>query len=388
MAKKQSFNWWGAICSLLFLSACSTTETKTVKEVCDSCSETNSVTFSETKLKISDSLLLKIPENCGEINSDIPPKLSGNNLYVLTNNNELLKYPLESGKQPECTKLGKLPSVLPYISDYLVLKNSEVLFCSNEGTNSIVRFNLRTKKYTLKPDPDTTSLGSMPYMGLSLTAYGQNQFIFPMVNLSEGIENHHFLGVYDSQLNYCYGIGNFRTYEADYFAPYFEAAILSRIENHSFYATSSSSQGVLKCQLTREGEKLNVAYGELICFSDAVNQRIKPKIKRKDLGNFKLLEQAYISDSYTVGIHSCGNALIRITKEKQAVVDQATHLKNRLMDAPWTMEIVDLIKKTGEFSSVDEFRFRFTNAFTYQNRFYVLSNQSDDKQITYYVLYE
>ncbi|MNU70172.1 hypothetical protein D3C71_595740 [compost metagenome] len=385
-ADNRHFKWWGVvICSLLLLPACST---KTVKEVCDSCSENNEITFSETPLKVSDSLLLKIPENCGEINSDIPPKHSGNNLYVLTVNNYLLKYSLDTGKQPRCTKLGKLPSVLPYISDYLVLKDSEVLFCSNEGTNAMVRMNLRSKKYTLKSNPDTTSLSSMPYMGLALTPYDQDRFIFPMVSLAEGIENHHFLGVYDSHLNYGYGIGNFRTYEANHFAPYFEAAILSSIENHSFYVTSSSSQGVLKCHLIQEGEKLKVSYGELTCFSKALSQRTKPTIKRKDLGNFKLLEQAFISDPYTVGIYTCGNALIRITKGKQAVVDQSTHLKNRLMDAPWTMEIVDLIKKTGTFSSVDALKFRFTNAFTYQNRFYVLSNQSDEKQIIYYVLYE
>ncbi|WP_300665316.1 hypothetical protein, partial [Fluviicola sp.] len=77
MATFKSFKWQGVIYSLLVLSACST-EVKTVKEICDSCSGESSVNFTETSLKISDSLLLKVPEGCGEINSDIPPKREGN----------------------------------------------------------------------------------------------------------------------------------------------------------------------------------------------------------------------------------------------------------------------------------------------------------------------
>ncbi|WP_300662474.1 hypothetical protein, partial [Fluviicola sp.] len=306
-----------------------------------------------------------------------------------TINNYLLKYDLRKGKKPECTQLGKLPPILPYISDYLVLKDSEVLFCSNEGTNALVRFNLRTNAYTLKQKPDTTTSTSTPYTGLTLTPYGNQDFIFPMVPLIENTDEiHHFLAMYDAHLNFRYPIGNFRIYDADYYAPYYASPIISAIENQSFYATTSSSGGVVKCKLVDEDGKLKLDYEEVICFLPAINQRIKAKIKHKDMGDFKVLEEAYISHPYTIGIYSCGNALIRIAKETQTTVNQSTHMKNRIMDAPWTMEVVDLIKKTGKFSSVDALRFRFTNAFTYQNRFYVLSNQSNEKQITFYVLYE
>ncbi len=388
MAKFKPFKWQGIIYSLLLLSACSS-ESKTVKEVCDSCSGESSVNFTETSLHVSDSLLLEVPDSCGEINSDIPPKQSGNNLYVLTTNNFLLKYDLSQGKKPECTKLGKLPAILPYISDYLVLKGSEVLFCTNEGTNAMVRFNLRTKAYILKQKPDTTTSISMPYTGLSLTSYGKENFIFPMVPLAEITdENHPFLAMYNHQLDFSYGIGNFRTYDADYYAPYYGSPILSAIENQSFYATTSSSGGVVKCNLVNEDGKLTLDYEDVICYSAAVNQRIKAKIKHKDMGDFKVLEEAYISQPYTIGLYTCGNALIRVIKEAQPTVNQSTHLKNRIMDAPWTIEIIDLVKKTGKFSSVDAMKFRFTNAFAYRNRFYVLSNRSDEKHITYYVLYE
>jgi hypothetical protein len=202
--------------------------------------------------------------------------------------------------------------------------------------------------------------------------------------MSDVNTNRNFLGVYDRNLNCQYGLGDFRTYEDMHYAPYFDAPIMTKIVDGTFYVTSSSSNGALRCDLIMSNGKFRLEPKEVTCFPRQT--KISGTIKKADLGDFRILEKAYISDSYVVGLYVVKNQLWRIVKDRQPFIDPSTRKKNISMDAPWILEKVGLTKKTASTCHVQPKLFRFTNAIVINDKLYVLSNQSNNRKTLFYAV--
>ncbi len=374
---------WGVLYSSFFILSCSSPQTTTVKEKCDTCEAVKSVRANSEVLAVVDSLVLQMDEVYGEINSNIPPKKVGNSLYILTTSNYVLKYALYKGSHMNYQVVAHLPNVYSMVSDYLVQDDSTIIFCSNDGINSITRYNTSDSSYTKDANLDTTICNSMPFLGLSLDQ-SAGKFLFPLVKMSDVNTNRNFLGVYDQNLNYQYGLGDFRTYEDANYAPYFDAPIMTKIVDGTFYVTSSSSNGALRCNLIMSNGKFRLEPGEVTCFPRQT--KISGTIKKADLGDFRILEKAYISDSYVVGLYVVKNQLWRIVKDRQPFIDPSTRKKNISMNAPWMLEKVGLTKKTVSTCRVLPKLFRFTNAIVIDDKLYVLSNQSNTRKILFYAV--
>lgn len=388
LVAKTFFNTlkWGVLCSSFFVVACSSDPVElTIKEECDTCLLHESVEFESSELKIKDSLVLETTEELGQINPDIPPKKIDKELYLLTTKNYLLKYKIDKHNSSIYQIVCKFPEVYSMVSDYLILNDSIVVFCCNDGTNSIARYNFSNTSCTKRTKTDTTICNSMPFLGLSLRKVNDT-FLFPLVKMKHVNEESNFLSVYNENLEHTYAIGNFRTYNKTNLAPYFDSPIMTELVDDFFYITSSSSNGVLKCKLELKNDEIEVIQQNRICLSKQLFNKMNGKLKGDDLGDFRILESAYIADQYTIGLHYCKNQLIRIVKGKQPVINPKTKRKNIAMNAPWSLEIYDLLKKKGKIHRVSANLFRFTNSLVVDNQLFILSNHSTSTKTIFYAV--
>ena len=370
----------GALCLFFFLLSCSSEQTITQR--CNKVEVGDATFFNTRKIVSNRQLILETNEEWGAINSNIPPKLIGNELFIITEKNVVLKYLFKPRGKLPATVVAKLPDVYEMVSDFLPENDSVITFCSNIGTYSIAEFNTRTQKLK-QIQTDTTMCHSMPFLGLSLRK-DNNKFLFPMVRVTDANEKGNFLSIYNKNKHYEYGIGDFSLFDETEFAPYFDSPVMSDITNGSFYVTSTSSNGVLVCNLKQEEGKRVLEPSEVLCFSKQTFNRFKGKLSQRDLGDFARMEESYVTDSYIVGLYRCGNNLIRVSKREQPLMNKKTAMKNSLMNAPWTMEVLNLKNKSGIIYEIEKERFRFTNAFVHQNHFFVLSNQSNQHEIIYH----
>lgn len=372
----------GALCLSFFLMSCSNEQT--IVERCDNFEKTDAQQFKTVKVAANSALVLETTEELGEINSNIPPKIEGDKLFLITNNNVVLRYDLSQKGRLKGKVAAKLPNVYESLSDYIVENDSIISFCSNFGNYSIAEFNTHSKKLRLIKT-DTTMCHSMPFLGLSLRKI-QDKFLFPMVTVNDVNEKGNFLSVYNQQKRYGEGIGDFSLFDQNKFAPYFETPVMSEITNGIFYLTATSSNGVVKCSLKPENKKMVLEPLSALCFSKQTFDRFTGTMTKSDLGDFAKMEESYITKSYVVGLYLCGNNLIRVSKREQSFMNETTSTKNVLMNAPWTMEILNLKNQSGEICEIEKERFRFTNAFVHKNHFFVLSNQSNQHEIIYHSL--
>ncbi len=350
-----------------------------VKEVCDNCSEERAVDYQRGTIHRSDSLIFLKQDSIGEIKTDIPPKLLNNRIYFLTDKRVVISYPLVKGKENKPTIIAKLPAAQPFISDFLVV-NDSILIYSSPLNAELVEFNFKRNTHKVKNLLKNNFINPFPFLGLELRKT-KTGFVFPYINRKEYEENSSFLGIYDEKYNHQASIGSFRVFGKKQYAPFYDSPIISNFNNEKFLVTSSSSDGVALYQMSKSEKELNLE--KTFCFKNKVYGKVQENISDAQLSDFNLLNELYVTGSYVVSLKWIGKHLYRITKGEQSLTNKKGMI-NTIELSGWSLERYDMSKNRVTYCKIPAGKYRFTNNFILDNKLFFLS--SNTNKIIYYVL--
>lgn len=325
----------------------------------------------------SDSLIFLKQNTVGEIRADIPPKILNNRVYFLTDQRIIISYPLTIGKENKPAVVCKLPAPQPFISDFLVLSDSTLIYASPMNAE-LVEYNFKQKKHQIKTLLKHNFINPSPFLGAELIKTKKG-FLFPYVNREEYEVNCSFFGVYDQNYRHKNSIGNFRAFGRKHFAPFYDSPIISNFRNNQFLISSSSSKGVALYELDTEltGMKLK----KMFCFKNKVFGKVMEDLSKKDLGDFNLLNERHVTNSFVMSIKWIKNNFYRITKGKQPMTDQKG-MVNSIEMSGWSLENYNVSKNLVTYTKFPPRKYRFTNTLILNNKLFFLS--FNNNRIVYY----
>ncbi|GEM_PF-6972791 len=364
----------------LILQACSSEEVTdaTIFDACTDC--TTSIARNVESNSFSHSITFYCPDNYGKFNTDVPPKVDGHIMYFLTDLNYILRYNLDQKDSilkpsEEC----QLPDIFPFIADYKILGDGSFLMTSRCDTNTIVHYN--RERETL----DTLMIGEgyvwspMPFVGLTFSTVDDEQ-ILPFVKVDD-FNSGNFLGLFDASFNYKKGLGNSRKYDQKMYAPYYDTPIISQISKQTFFATYSSRNTVVKCNIKDDFEiEIESSY----CFPDLNCACETMSIPQEKLGDFDFLSEKYTTSCYTLRLLSNNKFIYRMGKKCQPITDPITRKLNLTIDAPWVLDIMNI-----QFNEITRINFAsrqyiYTSGFCYDDLIFLQKYSTDSQIITFH----
>lgn len=370
---------WGAFCSSFLFLACCSTNKPTITDICDQCVTTNfQKQYTNT---ITDSIAFQAADSLGQINPNIPPKQIDGSMVLLTENNYLLFYRLSGQKKYYAiSRVLPIPSIHESISDFLLTKDGELIITWNDNPEIFTRYKPENNSHVDYP-LNKNAVGKItPFLNFGLAHY-RNQFLFPIVSYEDALNQNSIFGIFDRNLNYLKGLGNYTTHDVDFYAPFYDSPITSNIAGNKVFISSSTSPGAVQFHL-----KTNTYDDAPRCFSKQVANLLKKTIPKNKLGDFKTLDEKYISDAYILKLYDTSKKLVRISKNKQPYYNAHSGMKNALLNASWNMEILDLKSNNGKILHFDTNKYLYTSAFILHEKLYILSNQQN-KTYTYHAFF-
>lgn len=346
----------------------------------DNCSQcTGGVHFSEKGSSSQNMIQLLCPERFGGIDVNIPPKVQGGRLLLLSTRNYLLEYDLSLDDSCLQAKvLGQLPSIFPFISDYALDGEGILMTTRGEDNDVVVKFTPSSNQLDTVLHGEKLIWSSMPYLGMTFYDLNERR-LFPFVKESD-YNKGNYLAVFSEKFEYEKGIGASRAYYEESYAPYYDTPIISGIRNRVFYATYSSRDGAVKCELNDDYE---IEMGEVYCFPklgcECETQCI-PKVK---FGDYEFQTEKYVTACFTTKLMATNSALYRIGKECQDQVNPITRKLNRIGDAPWVLD-----KYMFDSGKVDRVYFGAqkylpSSSFIYDGLMYVQRQNDNSKMIVF-----
>lgn len=373
-----NFLKWGVFCSPFLFTACSSNPL-TIVETCNQC---EAVEFERVQANTAvDSISFERRDSLGELSSNIPPKQIGHSMILFTEKNYLVYYESVDGKNfRPIEHVLQLPPIHESVSDFLITGDNRMLITWNDNPEIFTWYNPQTGKH-IDLRFSKSSVGKIaPFLNFGLTAY-TGHLLLPIVSYDDASAKNNVFGLFDQDLNYLKGLANYENHDAELFAPFSDSPITSRIQNDEFFVSSSVVNGAVKFNL-----KTNRHESIPVCFSSQLAKILKKDIARGELGDFKVLDEKYVVNPYVIGLHATSEKLVRIAKHQQPFFNTASGLKNTMLNARWSMEVLDLKSKKGHIHYFNPNEYVFTNVITTNKTVYILSAKNQ-KTFTYYAFF-
>lgn len=373
-----NFFKWGVFCSPFLFTAC-LSNPLTIVETCNQCEVVAFEPIHENAAV--DSISFEKVDTLGELSSNIPPKQIGRSIVLFTERNYLIYY--ESGDEKRTYQIQhvlQLPAIHESVSDFLITRDHRILITWNDNPEIFTWYSPRTGKH-IDLRFSKSSIGKIaPFLNFGLTEY-DGQLLLPIVSYDDASAKNNVFGLFDQNLNYLQGLGNYESHDAVLFAPFSDSPITSDIQKERVFVSSSVVNGAVKFDL-----KTNMHESTPFCFSSQLAKILKKDIARSKLGDFKTLDEKYVVNPYVIGLHATSEKLVRIVKHEQPYYNTATGLKNTMLNARWSMEILDLKSKKGRIHYFNANEYLFTNVITTNKTIYILSGKKH-KTFTYYAFF-
>ena len=183
---------------------------------------------------IVDSLLLS------RYNLNVLPQVQNNSVYLLFEPNLLLCMEETSKGVYEEQSRITLPKVFQNVDDFL-LDGDHVYYTANVDSSAIIKFNTRTQ------DIDTALLSAgyiweiLPFIGNKLRKFGDG-FLLPITKTQSHFSGDPIISYFDIDFTLKEELGYGRTYNTEYYEPYFSTPITT-VNNDSIFLTYSMNPG-------------------------------------------------------------------------------------------------------------------------------------------------
>ncbi len=364
---------------IILSTACENNETGIFKQL--SSGEVKKCNLTIIHNTISDSIILNFPDAHNTVNANVPFKLKSEKLYVLTMENNIIVYPLKfsdiNSNPINPIQIIELPKNIEGISDFYFINNHGNILVSTLS-NLVLNFNYNDKKVDTILDGGKYVYNSMPYIGMTPIKLN-NKFILPYTKINDFVEGN-FLSVYDQNFKYLHGIGNSGYVDQDCKLPYYDTPIISNFtDSNMFYASFSSSNKILKCDFTKD---LKIVYNTIY---ETEEETSTPQdcISKNQLYDYKFLNKLYVTSSYWLSLVAKDKILYRIKKKSQPFINVKTRKKNTMLDAPWSMDIIDTDAERTRRLEFPAREFLYLSGFLFNNSYYIPKSPSNNKIIIY-----
>lgn len=371
-----------ALVGLLLLSACSEKEAPKdyLYKHCATCDE--NVHIAGT-LQPLDSMFFSIPDSCGAIDSNIPPKLVGENLYFKTVKDYVVGYALNTmDTLLKPFSSIQLPDIHTPIADYMVVSDNEFYITTHDDTNFVYRYRVNKGVEEVLNDADTR-WDAMPFLGLKFQQL-KGKYILPFIPMDE-YNKGCYLSVFTENFKWVKSLGEGRDYASESFAPLFDSPIISDIfSDGTFYAIYSSGEQAMKCRITDDWK---VEYLDSICFPKSVRHKESRTIPKSKLGDYEFLRKAHNCDRYVARLIADEQRVYRIVKGEQEEIDPVTRRVRTMVQAPWVLDVYN--RRTKQYFTIDfpERNMVYSSSFNRNKKEYFLTYESLEKNKVVFVAY-